>query len=58
MDGDKLPVAVHSETLRIGDIEIEVHVLDDGRRIVSAEALLLLWGLSPDDLAAMKEPSR
>jgi hypothetical protein len=45
VSGDRIPVAVRSETLSIAGVPIEVHVLDDGRRIVSTESLQSFFAL-------------
>lgn len=50
---DDLPKVVHEGTLKIGDVEVKVHHLDDGRRVIASEdmAKVMLWlaGDSDDD---------
>lgn len=43
-DGDDLPRAIATGKLRVGDVEIDVHTLDDGRRIVDADQFVALLG--------------
>lgn len=49
-DEDDLPRAIATGKLRVGDVEIDVHTLDDGRRIVDADQLVSLLGFSMDEL--------
>lgn len=38
-DMDKIPKAIESGELKIGDVVIKTHVLDDGTRIIEADSL-------------------
>jgi hypothetical protein len=52
MDDDNIPRAVRSEKISVCNCEVEVHVLEDGRRIVSADSLARLFeilGIVVDD---------
>lgn len=48
MSDDDIPRAVSSSTLRLGDIDVTVHVLDDGRRIIDRDDFLRLLGIVLD----------
>lgn len=39
MSEERLPRAVWSGTVRVGSLELECHVLEDGRRIIEAASL-------------------
>lgn len=57
---DDLPVAVLTGTLTIGGSELQVVILDDGRRIIEVQSLEAFFGSMPRDptpqeLAALSE---
>lgn len=39
-----LPYATHTGIMKIGEVEIEVSVLNDGRRIISTDAMDKVFG--------------
>jgi hypothetical protein len=41
---DGLPIATHEGILRFGDIELKVHQLNDGRRVIDEDSLIALFG--------------
>ena len=43
MPSERIPTAIHSSTLTIWGVELHVHVLDDGRRIIEAEDVRRLF---------------
>jgi hypothetical protein len=52
MSNDGIPVAVCTETMRVLGVDVEVHVLDDGRRIIGTddfERLLAILGVPADE---------
>jgi len=46
---EKLPKVAYSSELKMGDLVLKVHVLDDGRRIIEEESVLkfIEWLSSP-----------
>lgn len=47
---ESLPYATHTGIMKIGEIEIEVNVLNDGRRIISEDALTKIFGYGWKDV--------
>ncbi len=40
---DKIPYAVKSGELKIGDVILKTHVLDDGRRIIEEDSMIAFF---------------
>ncbi len=44
-----IPTALYTGTIRVGTLELTVHVLDDGRRIISEEDTMRFFRWLADD---------
>lgn len=44
MEKERIPIATHHGVLKIGDIELQCYVLDDGRRVLSQRGFLTALG--------------
>ena len=56
---DNLPQSINTATLTVFGVELRVHMLDDGRRIIEADDLHRLWTMmaGPDDVIETAQES-
>ncbi len=54
---DPLPTAIKTSVMKIADLELTVHQLDDGRRVIDAESMarFIEWMEGDGELPSMKD---